>query len=254
VANKYRLGGERRSGNPLGSILRIFLEIIVIVVGIGIAVTVQNWNDTKKEQLLKLKSLQELRTEASINLQELNADQADRKVQVELFQKMIAAASERVADDTLRMAMDELLKHRFYSGANAAFDNMVASGNLRLITSDSTRAKLFELKQFESKAPLVESNDVQLISNQIEPYLTRRQVLYLLEVQIADNSPQTSVSTEQSARIIRTLLEDRTFIDLIYLRLSRVQQTIYLENPLASKLRDIITQLDYEIDRVQNTD
>jgi len=254
VANRYSLGGDRRRSNPLSSILRVILELVVIVLGIYIAFRVDRWNDGKEQQMLKKKFLQELKAEASANLEELIADQRNRRVQVLLFEKLIQAASRQVADDTIRMAIDELLRHRFYSGTNAAFDNIVASGNLRLIADDSTRSKLFELKRFESKAPLVEASDVDLINNQIEPYLTRRQVLYLLELKLADNSPESTVSIEQSARVVRTLLTDRTFIDLIYLRLSRVRQTLYFETPLGWRLEELIELLDQQLANIEIDD
>ena len=252
MANRYSLGRDRRRSNPIASFLRLILELIVIVIGIYIAFQVDRWGDTEKEQALKLDYLLELKAETQVNLDEIIADQTDRKKQVELLEKLILAASQTVSDDTLRMAMDALLDYRFYSGTNAVFDNIVASGNLRLITTDSLRSKLFGLKQFESKAPIVEAAEAKLIAEQIEPYLVRRQVLYLLEVELSDNSPDTGMSVEQSVRIIRTLLQDRTFIDLVYLRLGKVRQTIYFENPLIWRLRDLIEEIDNELGTIPN--
>ena len=252
MANRYSLGGDRKRANPIASFLRLILDLIIIVIGIYIAFQVDKWGDAEKEQELKVKHLQELRAETQVNLDEIIADQTDRKIQVELFEKLILAASQPVSDDTLRMAIDGLLNYRFYSGTTAVFDNIVASGNLRLITTDSIRSKLFELKQFESKASIVESAEAKLISEQIEPYFIRRQVLYLLEVELSDNAPQTTMSVEQSARIIRTLLQDRTFIDLVYLRLGKIRQTIYFENPLVWRLRDLINEIDEELRKITN--
>ena len=254
MANRYSLGRDRRRSKPLASIFRVLIELIVIVLGIYIALRVDRWNDVKEQEILKTKLLKELRAEALANLEELNTDQKDRRNQIQLFEKLITAAYRPVADDTIRMAMDELLRHKFYSGTNAAFDNIVASGKLRLIADDSTRSKLFELKRFESKTPLIEATDITLINEQIEPYLTRRQVLYLLELRLADNSPESTVSVKQSARIIRTLLKDRIFIDLIYLRLSKVKQTLYFETPLGWRLNELINLLDAQLANIDNAD
>lgn len=251
MANKYSLSNDRRS-TPLGSILRVIILLLVITGGIYIAFNLENRGGKEKISALRTQYLQDIRSEMVDNLKTIGQEQKVRERQVLFFEKLIAAASRIVSDDTIRLAIDELLQQRFQPPTMVTYDNMVAAGKLSLIASDSLRARLVSLKQLESKAPTIESGDAQMISNQLEPYLSKRQVIYLLEIKTSDRRQNLTVSKEQTGRVIRTLLQDRTFIDLIYLRMNRVKSTVDFSNSTQSQLEEVTDYLDKALAEATN--
>lgn len=244
MSNKYRLEGEPRKIS-LGGVGKIFVELIVIIAGIYLAFAIENYGERKKSEALEIKYLQELLEEAKANRDELKADQDYRREQRELFSLLLESANRQVGTDTLRRATKELLVNRLFSPTDAVYQDLVSSGNLRLIQSDTIRKTIITYKQRLARAPVTEAVEERLIEEKIEPYLLRKQVLSLIEP--LTEIDQINISEQQVDRIIRVLLNDREFIDLVYLRYSRLDDVIYFETPLQWALRDLIALLEKEI-------
>lgn len=228
----------------------MFLEIPVIVFSIYIAFVVDEWSKERAEVAQEINYLNQLFEETKINAQELKADQDDRRKQVMLLDKLLETAIRPVDPDTLVMAIDQLLNVRVYSPTDVVYQDLVSSGNLRLITSDSLRHEMLQYRQKLARAPVAEQSDIDLIENRIEPYLVSKQVLSLLETHYDTKSIEISV--QQKNRIIRVLLNDRTFIDLVYLRRYRIRQVIWFETPMEWSLRNMGNLIQQELDAIKN--
>lgn len=246
MSNKYRLEGESRrfSFNGLG---KVIVELLVIVIGIYLAFALEKYGEKKADNALELKYLNQLLAEAKSNQEELKADQDARREQRELFGYLLENSNRQIGSDTLRIATKQLLINRLFSPTDAVYQDLVSSGNLRLIQSDSIRKTIITYKQRLSRAPVTEAVEERLIEDKIEPYFLEKQVLSLLEP--LSEVDQIDISEQQIDRIIRVLLNDREFIDLVYLRYSRLADVIYFETPLQWSLRDLINLLEKEIDK-----
>lgn len=246
MSNKYKLEGESRrfSFSGLG---KVIVELLVIVIGIYLAFALEKYGEKKADNALELKYLNQLLAEAKSNQEELKADQDARREQRELFGYLLENSNRQIGSDTLRIATKQLLINRLFSPTDAVYQDLVSSGNLRLIQSDSIRKTIITYKQRLSRAPVTEAVEERLIEDKIEPYFLEKQVLSLLEP--LSEVDQIDVSEQQIDRIIRVLLNDREFIDLVYLRYSRLADVIYFETPLQWSLRDLINLLEKEIDK-----
>ena len=238
------MNGDRRK-SPF-RFLRIFLEIPVIVLSIYIAFVVDEYGKDKEEANLERKYLEELLEETRINEEELKADQDARRNQILLMDKMLESAIRTVDPDTLLMAMDQLLSLRIYSPTDAVYQDLVSSGNLRLITSDSVRKYILLYQGALSRKDVTELSDINLVETQLEPYLVEKQVLSLLEPY--RDLPSIDISGQQQDRIVRILLSDRKFIDLVYLRRNRIRDTEYFANPMQWYLRNIRELIEKQLE------
>lgn len=241
---RYSLDSGDKRRSPL-RFLRILLEIPIIVFSIYIAFVVDEWDRGKTEAVSEKKYLEELLLEVKINADELAADQDERRRQLIFLDKMLETGIRTVDPDTLRRAMDELLTVRIYSPTDAVYQDLVSSGNLRLMTSDSLRYKIYQYRRMLSRVPVTEQSDIDLIANQIEPYLVNKKVLSLLEPH--DNVKGIDISDQQKDRIIRVLLNDRTFVDLVYLRRHRIRQVEFFENPIQWHLDDMVELIEAQM-------
>lgn len=244
MSNKYKLEGEPRRFSLKG-LGKVIIELLVIVIGIYLAFALEEYGEKKADKELELKYLNQLLAEAKSNQVELNADQNARREQRELFGYLLENSNRQVGADTLREATRQLLVNRLFSPTDAVYQDLVSSGNLKLIQSDSIRKTIIHYKQRLARAPVTEAVEERLIEDKIEPYLLDKQVLSLLEP--LNEIDAINISEQQVDRIIRVILSEREFIDLVYLRYSRLDDVIYFETPLQWSLRDLIKLLEKEI-------
>ncbi len=250
MANRYSLSNDR-GRSPLGAILKAIFQFIVIILAINLAFQVQNWNIEKKATLSKVQHLQALQVDARENLKQIDDIKGNRERQVGLLKALIAAANDNVSDDTIRLAVDELLQQDLYSPASSAYMNLIASGNLHITVPDSIRALLSNINQLQAKTVLLEDADAKFIAEQLEPYLTKRQVIYLLELKMSNTRADLTIANQQTGRIIKSLLQDRTFIDLIYLRMNRINETIEASTSTLVQMERLANEIALELTRAQ---
>ena len=199
----------------------------------------------------KVQHLQALQADAQENFKRIDDIEGNRERQVVLLEALIAAAANNVSDDTIRLAIDELLQQDFYSPTSSAYMNLIASGDLNITVPDSIRALLSNINPLQAKTLLMDAADANFIAEQLEPYLTKRQVIYLLELKTSNNRADLTIANQQTGRIIKSLLQDRTFIDLIYLRMNRINETIEASTLILTQLERLTNELAFELARIE---
>ncbi|MFT5216027.1 MAG: hypothetical protein ACI83H_001144 [Glaciecola sp.] len=117
-------------------------EIALVVIGILIALQINNWNSFRNERKLEQNLLHSLKAEFERNLIELNRDH-------KLNTAAQNAALALMQDDRLLYSMaktDSLLgvinNYAVFDARTGTFDETIASGKLRLIQNDSLTALL----------------------------------------------------------------------------------------------------------------
>lgn len=215
------------------------------MIGIYIAFQLENNREAKNKTALEHSYLEQLLEEVAINEGELLADQDARKDQVVLLKKILETPLRQVDADTLRAAVDVLLMIRLYSPTDAVYQDLISSGNLGIIKSDAFKRILMNYRRALSRVPSTENRDVKLISDQLEPYLIEKELLSFLEPH--DDMDEISISNDQKDRMIRQLLRDRKFIDLVYLRINTIQDVIFFENPMQWHLQAMRNLLRREL-------
>ncbi len=229
MANRYSLSDDRRR-NPFGTLLRIILELIIIVIGIYIAFQLENNREANNKADLERNYLEQLLDEVVINEGELLADQDARKEQLIYLKKLLETPLRQVDADTIREAMDLLLMVRLYSPTDAVYQDLVSSGNLGIIKSDAFKRVLMNYRRALSRVPSTENRDLAVITNTLEPYLLDKEMLSFLE--LYGDVDEIGISNDQKDRMIRQLLRERRFIDMVYLRINTIQDVIFFENPM----------------------
>ena len=235
-------GTQRQRRSPFG-FFRIFLEIPIIAFSIYLAFLLSERNQAKTEAISEKKYLQELLEEVKINRERLSVDLDKKRSQVVLLEKMLETSMRRVDADTLRLAMKELLNVHLYTPTDAVYQDLVSSGNLSLITSDT----LMQYHRKLSRIPFAGQSDPEV--KQIQSYLIGKKVFSLLEP-YADVKG-IAISQIQKNRIIRVLLNDRTFIDLVYLRHHSLNRVIRFETPMQQHLRKMQLLIEAQLSRTK---
>lgn len=222
----------------------------MIVIGIYIAFQLENNREANNKTDLERNYLEQLLEEVKINENELQADQDSRKIQIQYLKKILETPVRQVDQDTIREAINLLLMVRLYSPTDAVYQDLVSSGNLGIIKSNKFKSTLMNYRRALSRVPTTEEREIKLIAEQLEPYLLEKQVLSFLEPH--EDLDEINVSNDQKDRMIRQLLRDRKFIDLVYLRVHTVQDVIFFENPMQWHLREMKNLLETELNPSSN--
>ena len=170
---RKRLIGENRFSKYL---LYAIGEIILVVIGILIALQINNWNNNelnKKEEALILKNL---------NF-EFNKNKKDLQIIKNNYQSLIGATKQLldlIGEENIILQkhntdslISESINYLDYRPTENVLSDLISSGNLKLISSDSLRLHLFQWSSFiNEKEEAWETLD-DFSQNMMMPYLTK---------------------------------------------------------------------------------
>ena len=123
-------------------------EIVLVVVGILIALQINNANDARKERLKEVQYLENIRTDLGINIQEMDRYLASRQAGIEAAQRIMAHFEGEPVTDYDAFNADGVSIYgwqKFYQ-TNNTFQELVNSGNLALISNQSIKTGLMDLE------------------------------------------------------------------------------------------------------------
>ena len=140
--NMLSQGKNGKPALPAGRYLKYaFGEIVLVVLGILIALSINNWNENRKERAQELAILRQLRTEFNSNLDQLDQKITIRKEKISSTLKLfnfIDHPGQRTKD-SIDMHVGRTLT---YTTFDPIVNDLASSGNLRLIKNDSLKQYL----------------------------------------------------------------------------------------------------------------
>tara|TARA_R110002072_G_scaffold22615_1_gene79208 strand:+ start:25762 stop:26517 length:756 start_codon:yes stop_codon:yes gene_type:complete len=168
---RQRLIGENRFSKYL---LYAFGEIILVVIGILIALQINNWNEDKKQQAESQYKLEELREEFTENRVVLKQRIKDLERANNHVRKIVDITN-RVEPDHKNYDFDSIISHSLkygnYNPANSTIQELISSGKLDLITNNQLKKSMYTwLQMLEDSDEDFKNQDHQAQSLLI-PYL-----------------------------------------------------------------------------------
>ena len=133
--------------NRLGSVnwLQAITEVVLILVGIGLAVAADSWMDSRRERQEERQYLIGLRedlveTKEGLEQSLQQTEQTyDRKLS---FIRALQGPSDALTEDELRELFSNIFQTYWSSGVFGTYQDMVSSGDLRLIRNEEIRIAL----------------------------------------------------------------------------------------------------------------
>ncbi len=124
-------------------------EILLVVMGILIALQVNNWNVDRVQRISEVKYLNNIKLDLQKDLASLSYQIDFRRDKVKRLEKLINQINGLAVDD-----IDELAKNVFFTlmeerftPNNSTYTELASSGNLSLISNDSIKKLLLELEE-----------------------------------------------------------------------------------------------------------
>lgn len=121
-------------------------EIFLVVIGILVALGLNNWNQTRKDRQEEIKMLQGLGQQLDTDLTSLrdniSSTQERRNKVISLIQMLNEPEKVNIQDFALLQL--DLTEDDYFVSQRAIFDEAVSSGKLNLIRNDSLRQNIFQ--------------------------------------------------------------------------------------------------------------
>jgi hypothetical protein len=137
--------------NKTGKYLKYAIgEIVLVVIGILIALSINNWNTSIQDKEVEKNILENLQSEFYINLNMLKASITNFRFSMEhkIALLQLIGKDGRTINN---INIDSLLNYSFpnimYKPTNAVFEDVIQSGRLKLITSNKMRQSLLRIEQ-----------------------------------------------------------------------------------------------------------
>ena len=115
-------------------------EIVLVVIGILIALQINDWNDNRKTTNSEIKTLYQLNIDLKSNLSEISQILEDNIKANELGKKILSHSKEQITD-SLKFWVEKFSDINFFNNANTTYKN-IQNNNKSSITNDSLRLRI----------------------------------------------------------------------------------------------------------------
>lgn len=128
-------------------------EILLVVIGILIALQVNNWNEQRKQRATELHYLSNLKNDLNLNIAEIEkyiAVRNSRTASANIILEYFEGKPLTDFDEFNRNAVNVYTWQKFFQIDNT-FQELTNSGNLSIISNDSIKNNLFNLETLYKK-------------------------------------------------------------------------------------------------------
>lgn len=151
-------------------------EIVLVVIGILIALSINNWNENLKELKQEQLIISNLNNEFEQNYKILKTNQAiykEARKSTNILISLIGLPDEELNKYNLDSLISKVIDVYDYSPTEVVITELLASGKFNLITSDSLKTVIFEwtagIKEKEEAWETLDQNN----QNMFLPYLAK---------------------------------------------------------------------------------
>lgn len=150
-------------------------EIVLVVIGILIALQINNWNEERKARLSEQEIIEGLVLEFEGAKFELSGDIRARKEilhTAEYLTKIHLQPDDySIEPDSLKNALKQLMRARFFTQSHPVLNDLQSSGRLELLSSKSLTQLLQEYLQAKDRLSVFESGEKDFAQNWMSPFI-----------------------------------------------------------------------------------
>ena len=122
-------------------------EIVLVVIGILIALSINNWNEERKDAMLEKKYLESIRKELEINIKTATSEKQFQDFQIHNVEVILNCLESNCIDNQTKLAV--AIEHvGFQTTVNFTknvWNELYATGNIGILKNDSIKNNLVEL-------------------------------------------------------------------------------------------------------------
>lgn len=195
-------------------------EIILVVVGILIALQINNWSESIKNRELESVYLREMLEDFKSNLQK--SEDTIEWIN-EVIPEMIVLLEQSSLDkpdipvDSLNYNFSSLLTMPTYNSTDRVYQNLIGSGDFKIITSRNLKNDIANYYKAVDLIELVQRTHEMELVNSIQPYIIDNMDFQSVGVYMLDDWDMPPADDYE--RILK-VMKSREFRNIIVLKLS----------------------------------
>lgn len=223
-------------------------EIILVVIGILIALQINNWNEDRKEKIKEIKLLSALQEDFQTNQKNLQkALNSYPKIEHRLESQLtFLGNTNQLMNDSIK---DFLSISGFYNTEiiESGLNVLLSSENLQLITKDSLKKHLTAYPSYISVFKKNEKETFDLVLNEHRPILEKH--ISLAELYRRNFQLDTSLNFITSD--FDELIQDRDFQNVLVKEMIYIGFTVNQAIILLNKTEEILREINGELSKYQ---
>ena len=224
-------------------------EILLVVIGIIIALQLNNWNENRKIQKNEITILEQLNADLKKNQEELFEIKSLLKQSAENSKKfLLFLSSKKNHTDSISEWLKDIGRNPIFNNANTAYKNLENSPN-KIISNDSLRLRITMIYEKDFRNIDVRENGYK---TQYFPDFKRHQRENFIMTTGVSEEDNELIFNYNTPRNVENLKENDGFknslVDLYNFTKLRIKLLTLTENRLQVLIKDI----DREIERLQH--
>jgi len=223
-------------------------EIVLVVFGILIALSINNWNEHRKSRLQEVNILTKLNTDLKANLIEIKGLKDMTEKRIKASQTILNYFEEHKAiDDSLKHSFELINNDDLFNNANTTYKYIENQG-VNILRNDSILSKITSMyerhfKNIENR----ENKNWKILTDDLRP---------LMDVHLEVSEPQDKDFNEEYALNkpidMEALSENMQFKNVIVRNMNFMLLRLRWQKDTLEELEDLINEVELEIQHLNN--
>ena len=229
-------------------------EIILVVIGILIALQVNNWNVSRNENKTSLNLMMRLLSESKQNLKEVSKSIDENNSGMKDCENLLQLFGSNYKDKNIR-TVDSLIYSVLsvpkFNYKSSTINEALNSGTVSLIASDSLRDLLYQIPSLFSEINWAEENIDEDSEINFFPYLYNHISMRQMDATFAPIKDRIGKS-QLDYTDNRIILTDRKFENMIDNKMFLLNNLLRRNRIFLNLNNEVISQLQEEINKLKN--
>jgi len=223
-------------------------EIVLVVIGILIALSINNWNEHRKSRLQEVNILTKLNTDLKANLIEIKGLKDMTEKRIKASQTILNYFEERKAiDDKLKLSFELINTDDLFNNANTAYKYIENQG-VNILTNDSILSKITWMYERDFKnISNREKTNWQILTDDLRP---------LMDIYLEVSEPQDKLFNEvyelNKPIDMKALSENKQFKNVIVRNMNFMLLRLRWQTETLIELEELIQEVELEIQYLNN--
>jgi hypothetical protein len=223
-------------------------EIVLVVIGILIALQINNWNEHRKSKLQEVNILTKLNTDLKANLIETKGLKDVTEDRIKASRTILNYFEEHKAvDDSLKRSFELINNDDLFNNANTTYKYIENQG-VNILTNDSILSKITWMYEHDFKnIANRERTNWEILTNDLRP---------LMDIHLEVSQPQHNDFKEvyelNKPINMEALSENKQFKNVIVRNMNFMLLRLRWQTETITELEDLIQEVEREIQYLNN--
>jgi nitroimidazol reductase NimA-like FMN-containing flavoprotein (pyridoxamine 5'-phosphate oxidase superfamily) len=234
--------------NKTGRYLKYAIgEIVLVMIGILLALQVNNWNNNRELKKEELKVIKSLHNEFSENLVKFDSAYKFHLRRKKSTETIMSINPESVSIDSIMLLIDRVNANYTFDPFQGIYNSVINSGKIELVSNEELKNKISRIQDLLKDYREEEVGAQTFVKNNLYPFLLKQPI-----ISFNYDSDETTAESAQAKENYIKIIESQEYNNLM-LFLRAWMSSIFTEGPiLRVEMTTIISLIESEIEKHEN--